>query len=67
MPARADAPAWRDRSIDDVVEWGKYRGIAYRELARRDPGYTRWAAMTIGGHRGQLCAEALAVALGITE
>lgn len=60
-------PAWKERSIDDPVDWGKYRGITYRELATRDRGYTQWAATTIGGHKGQLCAEALAVALGVSE
>lgn len=59
--------AWSERSIDDPVDWGKYRGISYRELAQRDRGYARWAATTIGGVKGQLCAEALALALGVTE
>ena len=54
-------------SIDDPVGWGKYKGITYRELAARDRGYARWAAMTIGGLKGQLCAEALAAVLGVTE
>lgn len=58
---------WRERSIDDTVDWGKYKGLTYRELAARDHGYARWAATTIGGHKGQLCAEALAVALGVTD
>lgn len=66
MTALADRP-WKERSIDDTVEWGKYRGITYRELATRDQGYARWAATTIGGHKGQLCAEALAIALGVTD
>ena len=60
-------PAWSERSVDDLVDWGKYRGITYRELVARDPGYARWAATAIGGHKGQLCAEALALALGVTE
>jgi hypothetical protein len=54
-------------SIDDTVTWGKYRGATYRELAQRDRGYARWAATTIGGLKGQLCAEALAVLLGVNE
>lgn len=54
-------------SIDDVVNWGKHRGITYRELAVRDRGYARWAATTIGGLKGQLCAEALAVTLGVDD
>jgi hypothetical protein len=54
-------------SIDDPVSWGKHRGITYRELAIRDKGYARWAAMTIGGLKGQLCAEALAVLMGVSE
>lgn len=54
-------------SVDDAVTWGKYKGHTYRELAQRDPGYARWAAMTIGGLKGQLCAEALALHLGVAE
>lgn len=54
-------------SIDDLVTWGKHKGITYRELVRRDRGYARWAAMTIGGLKGQLCAEALAAAMEIPE
>lgn len=59
--------AWRPPSVEDLVSWGKHRGITYRELATRDPGYARWAAMTIGGLKGQLCAEALAIALGVND
>lgn len=59
--------AWIDRSVNDPVDWGKHRGISYRELAARDPGYARWAATTIGGVKGQLCAEALAIHLGVTD
>lgn len=66
-PAHENRNAWRDRSVDDVVDWGKYKGITYRELAERDRGYARWAATTIGGTKGQLCAEALALALGVGE
>lgn len=66
-PALETRNAWRDASIEDEVNWGKYRGISYRELAIRDRGYTRWAATTIGGLKGQLCAEALAVTLGVVE
>ena len=54
-------------SIDDQVSWGKHRGITYRELAVKDRGYARWAAMTIGGLKGQLCAEALAVLMEVVE
>lgn len=54
-------------SIDDTVMWGKHKGITYRELIQRDRGYARWAAMTIGGLKGQLCAEALAASLGVSE
>ena len=57
--------AWRDRSVDDEVDWGKYKGLTYRALAARDPGYARWAATSIGGTKGQLCAEALALHLGV--
>jgi hypothetical protein len=52
-------------SIDDVVTWGKYKGLTYREMAARDRGYSRWAATAIGGLKGQLCAEALAVLMGV--
>jgi non-ribosomal peptide synthetase component F len=53
-------------SIDDPVDWGKYRGQAtYRELAQRQPHYAAWAARKIGGLKGQLCAEALAAHLGV--
>ena len=62
----ADAP-WSPPSVDDIVTWGKHKGITYRELAQRDRGYTRWAATTIGGVKGQLCAEALALLLGVEE
>lgn len=54
-------------SVDDIVNWGKHRGITYRELVQRDRGYARWAATTIGGLKGQLCAEALALHLGVDE
>jgi len=54
-------------SIDDEITFGKHRGVTYREAARRDPSYLAWAAKTIGGVRGQLCAEALALHLGVTE
>jgi hypothetical protein len=54
-------------SVDDVVNWGKHRGITYRELAVRDRAYARWAATTIGGLKGQLCAEALAILMGVEE
>lgn len=52
-------------SVNDVVTWGKYKGSTYLDLARRDRGYAQWAATTIGGLKGQLCAEALAVLLGV--
>lgn len=57
--------SWSQASIGDIVTWGKYKGITYRELAERDRGYARWAAMTIGGLKGQLCAEALALLMGV--
>ncbi len=64
---REEPPArkWRAPSVDDIVQWGKYKGLTYRELARKDSGYARWSAMTIGGLKGQLCAEALALVLGV--
>jgi hypothetical protein len=58
---------WRTHSIDDVMGWGKYKDITYRALVSRDRGYARWAATTIGGTKGQLCAEALAIHYGVTE
>lgn len=58
---------WLPPSIDDDVDWGKHKGMTYRQLAARHPGYARWAASTIPGLKGQLCAEALAVHLGVTE
>jgi hypothetical protein len=58
-------------TVDDVMSWGKYGRSAdrltYREAAQRDPGYMQWAAKTLGGERGRLCAEALALHLGVTE
>lgn len=62
LPRRGRAP-----SVDDLVQWGKHKGITYRDLARRDRAYARWAAMTIGGLKGQLCAEALAIVLGVDQ
>ncbi len=58
---------WSPPSIDDVCNWGKHKGRTYRDLARLDPSYAKWAATTIGGTKGQLCAEALAAHLGVTE
>jgi hypothetical protein len=54
-------------SIDDEITFGKHLGISYRVAAQRDPSYLAWAAKNIGGVRGQLCAEALALHLGITD
>lgn len=58
-------------TVHSAMAWGKYgRGTArvtYLEAARRDPGYLQWAAKTLGGERGRLCAEALALHLGVTE
>lgn len=66
--ALAAAPRqWHPPSVDDLITWGKHKGITYRELAVRDPGYARWAATTIPGLKGQLCAEALALHLGVNE
>lgn len=66
--ALAAAPKrWSPPSVDDPVTWGKHKGITYRELAARDAGYARWAASTIPGVKGQLCAEALALHLGVNE
>lgn len=58
---------WRAPSIDDPMPFGKHKGTPYRVVAQRDAGYLRWAARTIPGLKGQLCAEALAVHLGVDE
>ena len=58
---------WSPPSIDDTCAWGKHKGLTYRAMAARDPSYARWAASTIPGLKGQLCAEALAVHLGVGE
>lgn len=62
----AEAKRWVPPSIDDKVNWGKHKGMTYRQLAASHPGYARWAASTIPGLRGQLCAEALAAHLGVS-
>jgi hypothetical protein len=71
VDARLSAPdrPWRPPSLDDLVTFGKYkdRVWTFRDLARRDASYTKWAAINIGGVKGQLCAEALAELLGVTE
>jgi hypothetical protein len=67
MTALLAEPRRGPPSVDDLVSWGKYRGVTYRELAIKDRGYARWAAMTIGGLKGQLCAEALALTMGVAE
>ena len=51
-------------SIDDEITWGKHKGLTYRAAALMQPSWCKWAACNIEGLRGQLCAEALAVALG---
>jgi len=66
MSVAASKP-WSPPSIDDVMMWGKHKGLTYRAMAARDPGYARWAASKIAGLRGQLSAEALALHLGVTE
>jgi hypothetical protein len=58
---------WTPPSIDERMGWGKHKDISYREAAAKDPGYLQWAAKKIEGVKGQLCAEALAVMLGVTE
>lgn len=54
-------------TVDDVMGWGKHRTLTYAEAARQDPGFVKWAAQKIGGARGRLCAEALALQMGVTE
>lgn len=54
-------------SIDSPMEWGKHKQLSYRQAAQQHPGYMKWAATKVGGTRGQLCAEALAIYLGVTE
>ncbi len=63
----ADPPKWSPPSIDDAMPFGKHKGLTYRAAAVRDPSYMRWAASTIHALRGQLCAEALAIHLGVAE
>jgi hypothetical protein len=68
--AQADAllsKPWSPPSIDDTCPFGKHKGRTYRDMARIDPGYAKWVATTIPGIKGQLCAEALAVHLGVDE
>lgn len=65
--AEAESKPWSPPSIDEEMLWGKHKGLTYRAMARRDPGYARWAASTIAGLKGQLCAEALAVHLGVEQ
>lgn len=54
-------------TLDDVMGWGKHAALTYRAAARLFPGYIQWAAQTVGGLRGQLCAEALALFLEVPE
>ena len=63
----AKANVWQPPSIDDAMPFGKHKGISYRAVAERDAGYLKWAARTIPGIKGQLCAEALAIHLGVDE
>jgi hypothetical protein len=62
----ADRP-WTPPSIDEPMGWGKHKHRTYRECADVDPGFCQWAAKSIPGVKGQLCAEALALALGVDE
>ena len=64
--APLDKP-WSPPSIDELMGWGKHKDRTYRDVAATDPGFCQWAAKTIAGVKGQLCAEALALALGVTE
>ena len=52
-------------SVDTEINWGKCRGLTYRVAATHNPSWCKWVATTIPGVRGQLCAEALAIALGV--
>jgi hypothetical protein len=61
------AKEWKPPSIDERMGWGKHRERTYRDAAISDPGFCQWAAKSIPGIKGQLCAEALAIALGVTE
>ncbi len=54
-------------NIDDVMGWGRYPTLSYRAAAARNPAFILWAAKTLDGNRGALCAEALAVHLGVVE
>lgn len=52
-------------SVSDAVTWGRYKGQTYAALAKARPSWCKWAATNIHPPRGALCAEALALALGI--
>lgn len=54
-------------SIDQPMGWGRHKDRTYRDVAASDPGFLQWAARTIPGVKGRLAAEALALALGVTE
>lgn len=58
---------WIEPTINDVMTWGKCKGMSYRDAARTAPGFLRWVAQTIPGIKGRLAAEALALALGVAE
>ncbi len=62
-----DKQPWTPPSIDEPMGWGKHKDRTYRDVAHTDPGFCQWAAKTIAGVKGQLCAEALALALGVAE
>lgn len=66
VPESKDKP-WSPPSIDERMGWGKHKDLSYRDAAGKDPGYLQWAAKKIEGVKGQLCAEALAVMLGVVE
>jgi hypothetical protein len=50
---------------NEIVDWGKHKGLTYDELASKNRWYCLWAAKNISGMRGALCAEALAKKMGI--
>lgn len=67
-PAHGERPAAPD-SIDVPLTFGgklaRFDGMSARQLARRNPGGAQWCAESRPDHVGRLCAEALAVVLGV--
>lgn len=50
-PATAMRPSHRDAAGRVVLDFGRYRGWALEEIARRDPGYLEWLRRHSSGPR----------------